>query len=216
MPRSSAPRSSRWSAPASTTELSGISIRTGTGIGAILAFEVMLILQSFCGRMAGLAVRPLMAQSGRSWAGGCLDEVSMSSFRPSSAVRDVGNEVDHSSRGICVGSSVSSPTNPETDTPSSLTAFFIGKSALNNSAAKSLRLQTAPANVRLREISSKSANFTFRVTVRPRVFHQSCRSSRSSGPRRSRVGTGPVFVATGVGRRAHWEGDRRSTRSCAR
>ena len=29
-------------------------------------------------------------------------------------------------------------------------------------------------------------------------------------------GTGPAFVATGVGSRAHWEGDRRSTRSCAR
>src|SRR3979490_1340921 len=32
-------------------------------------------------------------------------------------------------------------------------------------------------------------------------FHQSCRSSQSSGPRRSCVGTGPVFVATGIGRR---------------
>ena len=29
------------------------------------------------------------------------------------------------------------------------------------------------------------------------------------------VGTGPAFAATGVGSRAHWEGDRRSTRSCA-
>jgi hypothetical protein len=29
------------------------------------------------------------------------------------------------------------------------------------------------------------------------------------------VGTGPDFAATGVGSRAHWEGDRRSTRSCA-
>src|SRR5712671_2197529 len=34
----------------------------------------------------------------------------------------------------------------------------------------------------------------------------------SSGPRRSCVGIGPVFVATGVGSRAHWEGDRRSKR----
>jgi hypothetical protein len=29
------------------------------------------------------------------------------------------------------------------------------------------------------------------------------------------VGTGPAFAATGVGSRAHREGDRRSTRSCA-
>src|ERR1700720_876366 len=42
------------------------------------------------------------------------------------------------------------------------------------------------------------------------------RFSRSSGPRRSCVGTGPAFAATGVGSRVHWEGDRRSTRSCAR
>src|ERR1700720_3068832 len=38
-------------------------------------------------------------------------------------------------------------------------------------------------------------------------FHQSCRCSQSSGPRRSCVGIGPVFVATGVGSRAHWEGE---------
>ena len=30
-------------------------------------------------------------------------------------------------------------------------------------------------------------------------FHQSCRFSQSSSPRRSCVGTGPAFVATGVG-----------------
>ena len=36
-------------------------------------------------------------------------------------------------------------------------------------------------------------------------FHQSCRFSQSSGPRRSCVGTGPAFVATGVGSRAHRE-----------
>src|ERR1700721_3173059 len=36
----------------------------------------------------------------------------------------------------------------------------------------------------------------------------------TSGPRRSCVGIGPAFAATGVGSRAHWEGDRRSTRSC--
>jgi hypothetical protein len=33
------------------------------------------------------------------------------------------------------------------------------------------------------------------------VPHQSCRFSQSFGPRRSCVGTGPVFVATGVGSR---------------
>jgi len=32
-------------------------------------------------------------------------------------------------------------------------------------------------------------------------FRQSCRSSPSSGPRRSCVGTGPAFAATGVGSR---------------
>src|SRR6266581_9134061 len=46
-------------------------------------------------------------------------------------------------------------------------------------------------------------------------FRRSCRFSRSSGPRRSCVGTEPAFAATGVGSRAHGEGDRRSTRSCA-
>ena len=46
-------------------------------------------------------------------------------------------------------------------------------------------------------------------------FHQSWRFSQSSGPGRSCVGTGPAFAATGVGSRAHTEGDRRSTRSCA-
>ena len=34
-------------------------------------------------------------------------------------------------------------------------------------------------------------------------------------PRRSCVGTRRAFLATGVGTPAHWEGDRRSTRSCA-
>src|SRR6202521_2670783 len=37
-------------------------------------------------------------------------------------------------------------------------------------------------------------------------FRQSCRFSQSSGPRRSCVGTGPAFAATGVGSRAHREG----------
>src|ERR1700687_2436851 len=49
-----------------------------------------------------------------------------------------------------------------------------------------------------------------------RWFHQSCRSSPSSGPRRSCVGTEPAFAATGVGSPARGEGDRRSKRSCAR
>ena len=42
------------------------------------------------------------------------------------------------------------------------------------------------------------------------VFRRSCRSSPSSGPRRSCVGTEPAFLATGVGSRADREGDRRS------
>src|SRR6267142_6129447 len=37
-------------------------------------------------------------------------------------------------------------------------------------------------------------------------FHRSCRFSSSSGPRRSCVGIGPAFAATGVGNRAHREG----------
>src|ERR1700722_17186978 len=41
-------------------------------------------------------------------------------------------------------------------------------------------------------------------------FLLSCRFSRSSSPRRSCVGIGPAFATTGVGSRAHWEGDRRS------
>ena len=68
-------------------------------------------------------------------------------------------EIDHRSRAICTGASVSSSTNPETDTPSSLTAFFIGKSVLSNSAvtfAKSLQLPMMPATVLLLEINSKS------------------------------------------------------------
>src|SRR6478735_9377493 len=48
-----------------------------------------------------------------------------------------------------------------------------------------------------------------------RWFQQSCRFSPSSSPRRWCVGTGPAFAATGVGSRAHWEGDLRSRRSCA-
>src|SRR5215831_14205559 len=44
-------------------------------------------------------------------------------------------------------------------------------------------------------------------------FHQSCQSLPSSGPRRSCVGTGPVFAATGAGSRDLQEADRRSTPS---
>jgi transposase InsO family protein len=42
-------------------------------------------------------------------------------------------------------------------------------------------------------------------------FHQSGKFSPSSGPRRSCVGIGPAFAATGVGSRTRWEGGRRST-----
>ncbi len=35
-------------------------------------------------------------------------------------------------------------------------------------------------------------------------------------PESSCVGIGPAFAATGVGNRAHWEGDRRLKLSCAR
>jgi hypothetical protein len=48
-----------------------------------------------------------------------------------------------------------------------------------------------------------------------RCFQQSCRFSQSSGPRRALVGTRRAFAATGVGSRAHREGDRRSKRSYA-
>jgi hypothetical protein len=43
-------------------------------------------------------------------------------------------------------------------------------------------------------------------------FRRSCRSSRSSGPRRSCVGTGLAFAAIGVGNRVDGEGGHRSTR----
>jgi hypothetical protein len=92
-------------------------------------------------------------------------------------IRNVGV---YSSRAICAGSS---STNPETDTPSSLTAFLIGKTAFNNSAvtfAKSLLLPIVLATVLLLEISSKSANFTLSVTVRPRVpLSSQCRQTLS-------------------------------------
>src|SRR5450631_957753 len=38
--------------------------------------------------------------------------------------------------------------------------------------------------------------------------------TQSSDPRRSCVGTGPAFAATGVGSRARWEGDRRLRQGC--
>jgi hypothetical protein len=40
---------------------------------------------------------------------------------------------DQNSRAVCAESAASSPTNPETDTPSSLTDFFSGNSPVNNS-----------------------------------------------------------------------------------
>src|ERR1700716_1555151 len=43
-----------------------------------------------------------------------------------------------------------------------------------------------------------------------RWFPSILKVSQSSGPRRSCVGTEPAFAATGVGSRAHREGDRRS------
>src|SRR5512140_410300 len=49
-----------------------------------------------------------------------------------------------------------------------------------------------------------------------RWFPSICRSSRSSVPRRSCVGIGPAFAATGVGSRAHWEGARRLRRTSVR
>jgi hypothetical protein len=61
---------------------------------------------------------------------------------PNRASHYAGHNVDHSSRAICAGALASS-SNPETDTPSSLTAFCMGNSAFNNSAetaSKSLRL----------------------------------------------------------------------------
>jgi hypothetical protein len=54
-------------------------------------------------------------------------------------------------------------TNPEIDTPSSLTAFSSGNTVLSKSNvidSNSLRLSTEPGNVRLREINSISANLT--------------------------------------------------------
>jgi hypothetical protein len=47
-------------------------------------------------------------------------------------------------------------------------------------------------------------------------FRRSCRFSRLSGPRCWCVGIGLAFAAIGGGDRAHWEGDLRSRRSCAR
>jgi hypothetical protein len=69
------------------------------------------------------------------------------------------------------------------DTPNSLTAFSGGNTILNKSIvtdSKSLRLTTEPGNVRLRVIKLKSANFTLRVTVRPRApLSSQCRQTLS-------------------------------------
>jgi hypothetical protein len=83
--------------------------------------------------------------------------------------------------------------------PATLTALSIGKSAFNNSAdrvSNSLRLLREPAFVRLREIASKSANFTLSVTARPRVFSQ-CRQTFSVNGSSSQASsqTQPVPVA---------------------
>jgi hypothetical protein len=71
----------------------------------------------------------------------------------------------YSSKAICRGrSGSSSATNPEIDTPSSLTDFSSGNTVLSKSNvidSNSLRLSTELGDVRLREISSKSANFHF-------------------------------------------------------
>jgi hypothetical protein len=65
----------------------------------------------------------------------------------------------------------------------SLTAFSNGKWAFNNSPdtdSNSSRLPIAPTNVRLREINSKSANFTLSVTVRPcATLSSQCRQTLS-------------------------------------
>jgi hypothetical protein len=62
--------------------------------------------------------------------------------------------------------------NPEIETPSSRTALSVGKMVFKSSVdtvPNSSRLPMVAANVRLRDITSKSANFTFSVAVRPRV-----------------------------------------------
>jgi hypothetical protein len=91
----------------------------------------------------------------------------------------------YSSRAICLGRlDSSSPTNPETDTPSCLTAFSSGNTILNRSSvtdSKLERLSIDAGNVRLRVINSKSANFTLRVTVRPHASLSSqCRQTLST------------------------------------
>ena len=54
------------------------------------------------------------------------------------AVWEQGSEVNHSPSAICAGSSVSSPRNPETDTPSSLTAFYQGDATYTESVSAGL------------------------------------------------------------------------------
>jgi hypothetical protein len=75
----------------------------------------------------------------------------------------------------------------EIDTPSNRTAFCIGMSALTSPVDtffNSLRLPIVVSPVRLHEISSKSANFTLSVTVRPRApFSSQCRQTLSIGVR---------------------------------
>jgi hypothetical protein len=84
---------------------------------------------------------------------------------------------------ICSERSIAWTEIPEIDTPRSLTAFSSGNAILNKSTvadSRSLRLSTELDNVRLRVINSKSANFTLRVTVRPRVpLSSQCRQTLS-------------------------------------
>jgi hypothetical protein len=77
--------------------------------------------------------------------------------------------------------SIAPTEKPEIDTPAALRLSQGGNTTLNKSTAtdsKSLRLSTELGIVRLRVINSKSANFTFRVTVRPRVpLSSQCRQT---------------------------------------
>src|SRR6516165_5496858 len=81
------------------------------------------------------------------------------------------------------GSESSSPCREDNDTPKSRTAFGRGiafSSRPITSPARSPRFATAEETDRLRVMISKSANFTFRVTVRPRLpVDSQCRQTLS-------------------------------------
>jgi hypothetical protein len=92
------------------------------------------------------------------------------------------------------GAGSSAVTNPEIDTPSTSRLSPAGTPSSANQTSwlfNSLRLPTEPTNVRLREMSSRSPNFTLRVTIRPRVpLSSQCRQTAISvvsafGARRS-------------------------------